>query len=193
MVEVSKTRRDLKITTVLVVLQLEVDFGYTFLQNFPLLEVLETQPTSISGLGNLTRWSLTQSCCQRTGWNHISELGKKDAAQRRHNNPALNHITGKRTRWLCGGGNNAIPIWRLSVVMMVMTMTKMMMSMTMTMTMTMMMTTKTTGDNTWQQLPDGTKCSGPPKYFPDPDNCRMFYFCYRGCFTHNTVLMGPFS
>ena len=54
MVEVSKTRRDLKITTVLVVLQLEVDFGYTFLQNFPLLEVLETQPTSISGLGNLT-------------------------------------------------------------------------------------------------------------------------------------------
>ena len=119
--------------------------------------------------------------------------GEKDAAQRRHSNPALNHITGKRTRWLCGGGNNAIPIWRLSVVMMVMTMTKMMMSMTMTMTMTMMMTTKTTGDNTWQQLPDGTKCSGPPKYFPDPDNCRMFYFCYRGCFTHNTVLMGPFS
>ena len=60
MVEVSKTRRDLKITTVLgvlgllVVLQLEVDFGYPFFQNFPLLEVLETQPTSISGLGNLT-------------------------------------------------------------------------------------------------------------------------------------------
>ena len=62
MVDVSKTRRDLKITTVLgvlgllVVLQLEVNFGYMFflLQNFPLLEVLETQPTSLSGLGNLT-------------------------------------------------------------------------------------------------------------------------------------------
>ena len=61
MVDVSKTWRDLKITTVLgvlgllVVLQLQLDFGCTFFKNFPLLEVLETQPTSISGLGNLTR------------------------------------------------------------------------------------------------------------------------------------------
>ena len=37
------------------------------------------------------------------------------------------------------------------------------------------------------QFPDGTKCSGPPKSFPDPEDCQMFYYCYRGCVTHNKV------
>merc|ERR1711971_1302389 len=41
-------------------------------------------------------------------------------------------------------------------------------------------------DDCVEELPDGTECSGPPKYFPDPNDCRMLYFCYRGCFTHNT-------
>ena len=31
------------------------------------------------------------------------------------------------------------------------------------------------------QFPDGTKCSGPPKSFPDPDDCQMFYYCCKGC------------
>ena len=37
------------------------------------------------------------------------------------------------------------------------------------------------------QFPDGTKCSGPPKSFPDPEDCQMFYYCYRGCVTHSKV------
>ena len=37
------------------------------------------------------------------------------------------------------------------------------------------------------QFPDGTKCSGPPKSVPDPEDCQMFYYCYRGCVTHNKV------
>ena len=43
----------------LVVVELVVDFNYTFFQYIPLLEVLETQPTSI-GLGNLTTHQLAR-------------------------------------------------------------------------------------------------------------------------------------
>merc|ERR1711962_158814 len=40
-------------------------------------------------------------------------------------------------------------------------------------------------DDCIEEFPDGTKCSGPPKSFPDPEDCQMFYYCYRGCVTHN--------